>query len=127
MEYSKKFLKEFKVNTGQTYIVVPVDGKLHEVPLSRKNTNKKYFAMVRAEESPIREFQCSAIECDFKYLDECIGCRCLPGGRKDNKAVVFKIEYIYQNHDSFYFNFIRIRNISCSRSNNMVCISNIHK
>ena len=42
MEYSKKFLKEFKVDTGQTYIVVPVDGKLHEVPLSRKNTNKKY-------------------------------------------------------------------------------------
>lgn len=96
MEYSKEFLKEFKVDTGQTYIVVPVDGKLHEVPLSRKNTNKKYFAMVRVEESPIREFQCSAIECDFKHLDECIGCRCLPGGRKDNKAVVFKIEYIYQ-------------------------------
>lgn len=96
MEYSKEFLKEFEVNTGQTYIVVPVDGKLHEVPLRRKNTNKKYFAMVRAEESPIREFQCSAIECDFKYLNECIGCRCLPGGRKDNKAVVFKIEYIYQ-------------------------------
>ena len=44
MEYSKEFLKEFKVDTGQTYIVVPVDGKLHEVPLSRKNTNKKYFA-----------------------------------------------------------------------------------
>lgn len=96
MEYSKEFLKEFEVNTGQTYIVVPVDGKLHEVPLRRKNTNKKYFAMVRAEESPIREFQCSAIECDFKHLNECIGCRCLPGGRKDNKAVVFKIEYIYQ-------------------------------
>ena len=29
MEYSKEFLKEFKVNTEQTYIVVPVDGKLH--------------------------------------------------------------------------------------------------
>lgn len=96
MEYSKKFLEEFKVDMRQTYIVVPVDGKLHEVPLSRKNTNKKYFAMVRAEESPIREFQCPAIGCDFKLLDACIGCRCLPGGRKDNKAVVFKIEYIYQ-------------------------------
>lgn len=96
MEYSKEFLKEFEVNTGQTYIVVPVDGKLYEVQLRRKNTNKKYFAMIRAEESPIREFQCSAIECDFKHLNECIGCRCLPGGRKDNKAVVFKIEYIYQ-------------------------------
>lgn len=96
MEYEKEFLKEFGVNTEQTYIVVPVDGKLHEVPLSRKNINKKYFAMVRVEESPIREFQCSVIECDFKHLNECIGCRCLPGGRKDNKAVVFKIEYIYQ-------------------------------
>jgi hypothetical protein len=98
MEYAKEFLKEFKVDTGQTYIVVPVDGKLHEVPLSRKNTNKKYFAMVQAEESSIRGFQCSAIECDFKHLDDCIGCRCLPGGRKDNKAVVFKIEYIYQKY-----------------------------
>lgn len=40
MEYSKEFLKEFKVDTGQTYIVVPVDGKLYEVSLRRKIQTK---------------------------------------------------------------------------------------
>ena len=95
MEYKKEFLKQFKVN-AETYTYVPVDGKVHEVPLIRESINKSYFALVEAIESPLREFQCSAIECDLKALNDCIGCRCLPGGRKDNKAVVFKIEYIYQ-------------------------------
>lgn len=95
MEYSKEFLSQFKVD-ATNYTYVPVDNQPHVVPLVKEGTTKKFEALVYAEESSLRAFQCSAIECDFKHLNECIGCRCLPGGRKDNKAVVFKIEYIYQ-------------------------------
>ena len=72
MEYSKEFLSQFKVD-ATNYTYVPVDNQPHVVPLIRKGTTK--------------------------LLQDCQGCRCLPGGRKDGKAVVFKIEYIYQVHE----------------------------
>ena len=65
----------------------------------KEGTTKKFEALVYAEESSLRAFQCAAIQCDLKLLQDCQGCRCLPGGRKDGKAVVFKIEYIYQVHE----------------------------
>lgn len=95
MEYDKEFLKQFKVN-NETFSYIPVDNQIHEVPLIRIGTSKSYFAMIKAETSSIKQFQCSAIHCDLKDLDSCVGCRCLAGGREDNKSVVFKIEYIYQ-------------------------------
>ena len=106
MEYSKEFLSQFKVD-ATNYTYVPVDNLSlihnseppHVVPLVRKGTTKKFEALVYAEESSLRAFQCAAIQCDLKLLQDCQGCRCLPGGRKDGKAVVFKIEYIYQVHE----------------------------
>lgn len=98
MEYSKKFLSQFKVD-ATNYTYVPVDNQLHIVPLVRKGTTKKFEALVYAEESFLRVFQCATIKCDLQSLHACKGCRCLPGGRKDGKAVVFKIEYIYQVHE----------------------------
>lgn len=95
MEYDKEFLKQFRVN-AETFSYVPVDNQIHEIPLIRTGTSKPYFAMVKAIESKLKEFQCSAIHCDLKDLDSCIGCRCLRGGREDGKSVVFEIEYIYQ-------------------------------
>lgn len=95
MQYSKEFLFQFKVQNN-IYTYAQLNAGLVKIPLVKKGSNKLYFALVRVEESPIREFQCSAIFCDFKYLYSCAGARCLPGGRKDNKAVVFKIEFIYQ-------------------------------
>ena len=98
MEYSKEFLSQFKVD-ATNYTYVPVDNQPHVVPLVKEGTTKKFEALVYAEESSLRVFQCAAIQCDLKLLYNCIGCRCLPGGRKDGKAVVFKIEYIYQVHE----------------------------
>lgn len=98
MEYSKEFLSQFKID-ATNYTYVPVDNQPHVVPLVREGTTKKFEALVYAEESSLRAFQCVAIQCDLKLLQDCQGCRCLPGGRKDGKAVVFKIEYIYQVHE----------------------------
>lgn len=98
MEYSKEFLSQFKVD-ATNYTYVPVDNQPHVVPLVRKGTTKKFEALVYAEEVSLQLFQCAAIQCDLKLLYNCIGCRCLSGGRKDGKTVVFKIEYIYQVHE----------------------------
>lgn len=98
MEYSKEFLSQFKIDkTNYTY--VPIDKQPHVVPLIRKDTTKRFEALIYAEESPIKQFQCSVLQCDLRMLSSCTGCRCLPGGRKDGKTVVFKIEYIYQVHE----------------------------
>lgn len=98
MEYSKEFLSQFKVDATK-YTYVPVDNLPHVVPLVKEGTTKKFEALVYAEESSLRAFQCAVMRCDLQSLQACKGCRCLPGGRKDGKPVVFKIEYIYQVHE----------------------------
>ena len=61
MEYSKEFLSQFKVD-ATNYTYVPVDNQPHVVPLIRKGTTKKFEALVYAEESSLRAFQCAAIQ-----------------------------------------------------------------
>lgn len=95
MQYSPEYLIQFRVKK-EPYTYAKLNAGLVKIPLIKQNSKKAYFALVQVEESPIREFQCVTGNCDFKSLYSCVGARCLPGGRKDNKAVVFKIEFIYQ-------------------------------
>ena len=60
MEYSKEFLSQFKVD-ATNYTYVPVDNQPYAVPLIKEGTTKKFEALIYAEESSLRAFQCAAM------------------------------------------------------------------
>lgn len=83
-------LKSLSIYT-ESYIYVPIDNKEYEVPLTDLETGEKYAINVIAEEIPNQLHLCATYDCHLRFLNSCLGLRCIAGGRKDGKAVVFKI------------------------------------
>ena len=76
------------VNEPYTYIPA---GQIGEIKLVNIETNETFVAKVKAIEVKNVMHQCAIHHCDLKTLASCSGCRCMAGGRKDGKAVVFEL------------------------------------